>query len=179
MTANFRIDVDEFDDRMKAIKPRAAFAVPNTALTGDGNLPVDLTFEAMDDFSPAAIAQKVAPLRQLLQARTELAHLATYMDGKAGAENTVAQLISDQHRLRLSQRRGNEDTGEGMAEALESAETAPSSTGTVDSETETQSALDDIRRTATETVTTTPLTRRHLRRLHCNTLPGQAAWKRV
>ena len=46
-------DVDNFDDRMKAMKPRAAFRVDNT-LTGEGQLNVDLTFESMDDFSPAA-----------------------------------------------------------------------------------------------------------------------------
>ena len=45
------IDVDNFDSRMKAMKPRVAFQVPNT-LTGEGNLSVDLTFENMDDFSP-------------------------------------------------------------------------------------------------------------------------------
>src|SRR6516164_1062231 len=44
------IDIDNFDDRLKAMKPRAAFAVPNT-LSGEGNLMVDLTFESMDDFS--------------------------------------------------------------------------------------------------------------------------------
>jgi len=52
------IDVDNFDSRMKAMKPRVAFAVPNT-LTGDGNLNVELTFESMGDFSPAAVARKV------------------------------------------------------------------------------------------------------------------------
>ena len=88
------IDVDNFDDRMKAIKPRAAFSVPNM-LTGEGNLSVDLTFERMEDFAPAAVAKKVEPLRKLLEARTRLAHLATYMDGKTGAENLIAELISD------------------------------------------------------------------------------------
>src|SRR6201999_507447 len=42
------IDVDNFDDRLKAMKPRVTCAVPNT-LTGEGNLMVDLTFESMDD----------------------------------------------------------------------------------------------------------------------------------
>jgi type VI secretion system protein ImpB len=46
-------DVDNFDDRMKAMKPRVAFRVDNT-LTGEGQLNVDLTFDSMDDFSPAA-----------------------------------------------------------------------------------------------------------------------------
>ena len=88
------IDIDNFDSRMKSIKPRAAFTVPNT-LTGEGNLSVDLTFESMDDFSPAAVAGKVAPLKALLDARTRLQHLVTYMDGKSGAEELIAQLIAD------------------------------------------------------------------------------------
>lgn len=88
------IDVDNFDDRMKSMKPRAAFTVPNT-LTGDGNLAVDLTFESMDDFSPAAIARKVEPLKKLLDARTQLSNLMTYMDGKTGAENLIATIIQD------------------------------------------------------------------------------------
>ena len=88
------IDVDNFDDRMKSMKPRAAFSVPNS-LTGEGNLSVDITFENMDDFSPAAIAKKVEPLRKLLEARTQLANLTTYMDGKTGAENLMAQIIKD------------------------------------------------------------------------------------
>lgn len=88
------IDVDNFDERMKSMKPRVAFAVPNT-LTGEGNLAVDITFESMDDFSPAAIARKVEPLKKLLDARTQLSNLMTYMDGKTGAENLIAQVIQD------------------------------------------------------------------------------------
>ena len=88
------IDVDNFDDRMKSMKPRAAFSVPNT-LTGQGNMAVDITFESMDDFSPAAIARKVEPLRKLLEARTQLSNLMTYMDGKTGAEELISKVIQD------------------------------------------------------------------------------------
>lgn len=88
------IDIDNFDDRMKSMKPRAVFSVPNT-LTNKGNLAVDLTFESMDDFSPAAVAKKVEPLKKLLEARTQLSNLTTYMDGKTGAENLMAQIIKD------------------------------------------------------------------------------------
>ena len=88
------IDVDNFDARMKSMKPRVAFQVPNT-LTGEGNLAVDITFESMDDFSPADVARKVDGLRQLLEARQQLANLVTYMDGKTGAEELISQVISD------------------------------------------------------------------------------------
>lgn len=88
------IDIDNFDQRLKAMKPRAAFQVPNT-LTGDGNLMVDITFESMDDFSPAAVARKVDALNKLLEARQQLAGLVTYMDGKTGAEQLIRKLLQD------------------------------------------------------------------------------------
>ena len=92
-------DVDNFDSRMKAMKPRAAFQVPN-ALTGEGNLNVDITFESMDDFSPAAVARKVDSLNKLLEARTQLANLVTYMDGKGGAEELLAKVLKDDALLK-------------------------------------------------------------------------------
>ena len=70
------VDVDNFDERMKSMKPRVAFSVPNT-LTGEGNMSVDITFESMDDFSPAAVARKVDALNQLLEARSQLSNLIT------------------------------------------------------------------------------------------------------
>lgn len=101
------IDVDNFDSRMKALKPRAAFAVPNT-LTGEGDLKVDITFESMDDFSPAAVARKVAGLDKLLEARTQLANLVTYMDGKAGAEELITKALQDESLLQALASKANE-----------------------------------------------------------------------
>ncbi|CNF18302.1 type VI secretion system contractile sheath small subunit [Yersinia enterocolitica] len=92
------IDIDNFDERMKAMKPRVAFAVKNT-LTGEGQLMVDITFERLNDFSPDEIAKKVDSLSQLLDARTQLANLQTYMDGKAGAEELVMKLLKDKSLL--------------------------------------------------------------------------------
>ena len=88
------IDVDNFDERLKSMKPRVAFQVPNT-LTGEGNLNVDITFESMEDFSPAAVARKVEALNKLLETRTQLANLLTYMDGKSGAEDLIAKVLKD------------------------------------------------------------------------------------
>ncbi|MCA9185282.1 MAG: type VI secretion system contractile sheath small subunit [Planctomycetales bacterium] len=88
------IDVDNFDSRLKSMKPRVALSVPNT-LTGEGNLNVDITFESMDDFSPAAIAKRVDALSKLLDARTQLSNLLTYMDGKTGAEELISKAIND------------------------------------------------------------------------------------
>jgi len=88
------IDVDNFDDRLKAMKPRVTFQVPNT-LTGQGNLSIDLSFDSMDDFSPGAIARKNETLNQLLEARNQLSNLVTYMDGRTGAEDLIANMLKD------------------------------------------------------------------------------------
>jgi len=93
------IDAENFDERLKAMKPHVAIQVPNT-LTGEGNLNVDITFESMEDFSPAAIARKVEPLRKLLEARTQLSTLLSYMDGKDGAEKLITQALSDPEVLK-------------------------------------------------------------------------------
>ena len=60
------IDTDNFNDRLKSMKPRVAFMVPNV-ITGEGQIAVDMTFENMDDFSPAKVAEKVDGLKQLLE----------------------------------------------------------------------------------------------------------------
>ena len=93
------IDVDNFDDRLKAMKPRVQFTVPNT-LTGQGNLSVDLTFDSMEDFSPAAVARKVDGLNKLLEARGQLSNLLTYMDGKTGAEDLIQKVLQDPELLK-------------------------------------------------------------------------------
>lgn len=89
-----QVDVDNFDDFLKAQKPRVAFQVPNT-LTGEGNIAVDVTFESMEDFSPAAVARKVEALRKLLDARTQLSNLLSYMDGKSNAEELLQKVLKD------------------------------------------------------------------------------------
>jgi type VI secretion system protein ImpB len=88
------IDVDNFDERLKSMKPRVAFNVPN-ALTGEGNMSVDITFENMEDFSPEAVAKKVGALNSLLETRNQLKDLLSYMDGKTGAEELLQKVLND------------------------------------------------------------------------------------
>ena len=105
------IDIDNFDSRMRAMRPRAAFRVDNT-LTGEGQLSVDITFESMDDFSPAAVARKVEPLAKLLEARQQLANLVTYMDGKTNAEELLAKVLKDPALLSSLASSAKKDDGE-------------------------------------------------------------------
>jgi type VI secretion system protein ImpB len=92
-------DHDNFDSRMRAMRPRVATNVPNK-LTGEGSLPVEMTFRSMDDFSPAAIARNVEPLRNLLEARKRLSDLIAYMDGRSDAETLVGAGLKDPEKLR-------------------------------------------------------------------------------
>jgi type VI secretion system protein ImpB len=109
------VDAENIDARMKAIKPRVAVNVPN-ALTGEGLMGVDLTFESIEDFSPAAVARKVDALNRLLEARTQLANLITYMDGKAGAEELIARVLRDPALLKALASRPADDDPKPKAE---------------------------------------------------------------
>jgi type VI secretion system protein ImpB len=88
------IDIDNFDERLKSIQPQVALHVPND-ISGDGMLAVELSFESMEDFSPAAIAKQVPALDQLLRARSQLSNLLSYMDGKSGAEGLITQALKN------------------------------------------------------------------------------------
>jgi type VI secretion system protein ImpB len=87
-------DVDNFEQKMKGIAPRAVFQVENT-LTGEGKLAIDMTFESMNDFSPAAVARKIPALAKLLEARQELSDLLGYMDGKDDAQDLLDRVLKD------------------------------------------------------------------------------------
>ena len=92
-------DMDNFEQKMEAIAPRAAFNVDNT-LTGEGKVGVDLTFKSMDDFSPGAVAKNVPALAKLLEARTQLNDLMLYMDGKDGAQGLLDKVLKDPDLLK-------------------------------------------------------------------------------
>ncbi len=88
------VDMDNFDATLTAAKPRVAFQVPNT-LTKQGNMSVSITFDSMEDFSPAAVARKIEPLRKLYEARQQLDNLLSYVDGKDNAEQLLADILAD------------------------------------------------------------------------------------
>ena len=87
-------DMDNFEQKMEAMAPRAAFTVENT-LTGEGQMGVDLTFKSLEDFSPGQIAKNVPALAKLLEARQQLNDLMLYMDGKDGAQGLLDKVLKD------------------------------------------------------------------------------------
>ena len=95
-------DMDNFENRMSAIKPGVSFRVENRLGDGsDEKMSVKLQFNKMEDFSPAAVARQVPALAALLEARSQLANLLRYMDGKVSAEDALKKLLADPQLMAL------------------------------------------------------------------------------
>jgi type VI secretion system protein ImpB len=89
-------DMDNLDARMAAIQPGAAFRVDNKLAEESGEkMGVQLRFNKMADFEPAAVARQVPALKKLLDARQQLSNLMRYMDGKVAAEGHLRALLAD------------------------------------------------------------------------------------
>jgi type VI secretion system protein ImpB len=89
------ITPDNFDAVLKSTKPRVNFAVENKLQPGGGKIAVDMTFESMDDFSPDAVAQRVGPLKELLDLRTKLADLRGSLQGNDKLEEILQHTLND------------------------------------------------------------------------------------
>jgi type VI secretion system protein ImpB len=90
-------DMDNFENRMAAIQPGMNFHVQNKLGDPDAGekLSVNLRFNKIDDFSPAAVARQVPATAKLLQARDQLSNLLRYMDGKVAATDQLRALLND------------------------------------------------------------------------------------
>jgi type VI secretion system protein ImpB len=77
-----------------------------------GKLGVNLRFNKMADFEPAAVARQVPAIGKLLEAREQLANLQRYMDGKIAAENTLRKLLADPQLMAAIKDRATEPSGE-------------------------------------------------------------------
>jgi type VI secretion system protein ImpB len=106
-------DMDNLDARMAAIQPGVSFRVENKLSETNGEkMGVNLQFNKMADFEPAAVARQVPALARLLEARQQLANLARYMDGKVAAEETLRKLLSDPQLMAALKNRAAESSGE-------------------------------------------------------------------
>lgn len=115
------IDVDNFDERLRALRPRVAFAVPDRLGGSGAMLPVELHFERLDDFDPDAVAHRVPALARLLQARNALKELLGCMDGKAAAEALLAKALAQPALLQALAAPSEPDPG-GTAERTPAAD---------------------------------------------------------
>lgn len=93
------VDMDNFDDVMKGLEPRAVYRVPNTLSGEGGEFAVDMKFKSIDDFRPEAVVQNVEPLRKLLEARTKLADLRNKLAGNEKLEDILNEVLSSTEKL--------------------------------------------------------------------------------
>jgi type VI secretion system protein ImpB len=93
------VDLDNFDEVMQGMAPRATYRVQNELTPEGGEFAVDMTFEKLDDFRPEAVVQKVEPLRQLLEARTKLADLRNKLAGNEKLEDILNDVLTSTEKL--------------------------------------------------------------------------------
>jgi type VI secretion system protein ImpB len=107
-------DMDNLDARMAAIQPGVSFRVQNKLTDNSSDkLGVELRFEKMADFEPAAVAKQVPAVAKLLEARMQLANLQRYMDGKVAAEDQLRKLLADPQLMQALKNRTVEQGGDG------------------------------------------------------------------
>jgi type VI secretion system protein ImpB len=95
-----QIDRDNLNDVMARMTPGLNMRVENT-LKGDGSeMPVQLKFNAMDDFEPVNVVKQVEPLRKLLETRDKLRDLVSKIDRSQDLENVLEQVLQNTDELK-------------------------------------------------------------------------------
>ncbi|WP_290868139.1 type VI secretion system contractile sheath small subunit [Aquabacterium sp.] len=94
------IDLDNFDDVMEGVAPRASYRVANKLSADGGEFAVNLNFNKMDDFRPEAVVEQVEPLRKLLEARTKLSDLRNKLAGSEKLEDVLAEVLGNTEKLK-------------------------------------------------------------------------------
>lgn len=95
------INPDNFDKVLEGMNPHLAFSVENK-LSEDpdaGQLRVNLSFKAMEDFEPENVARQVKPLKELLDLRTKLADLRGSLMGNDKLEEMLLDMAGDAGKL--------------------------------------------------------------------------------
>ncbi|HHW51612.1 type VI secretion system contractile sheath small subunit [Acinetobacter towneri] len=94
------VDLDNIDEVMQSLVPRAAFQVENTLTAEGGKLSVDLIFNSMEDFRPEQVVQQVDPLRKLLEARERLTDLRNKISNSERLEDLLDEVLNNTDQIR-------------------------------------------------------------------------------
>ena len=107
-----QIDRDNFDDVLRRMSPKLMLKVDNKLADDDSQMTVELAFNSMDDFQPAAIVSQVEPLRQLMETRNKLRDLMTKVDRSEELEELLERVLNNSDDLqKLSEDLGAKDEG--------------------------------------------------------------------
>lgn len=93
------VDMDNFDDVMEGMAPRAAYRVKNRLTPEGGELGIDIEFRKFEDFRPEAVVQQVEPLRKLQEARSKLADLRNKLAGNEKLEDLLNDVLNNTEQL--------------------------------------------------------------------------------
>ncbi|MDV9031216.1 type VI secretion system contractile sheath small subunit [Pseudomonas sp. RAC1] len=94
------VDLDNFDEVMEGVAPRAVYRVPNKISDEGGEFGVELKFNSIDDFRPEAVVQQIEPLRRLLESRTKLADLRNKLAGNEKLEDLLTDVLNNTEQLK-------------------------------------------------------------------------------
>ncbi len=112
------IDKDNFDRVVGQVNPRLAFKVDNRLSEDDTRLGVELRFQTMADFEPAAVAKQVPALRKLLELRNSLHNLRTSLIGNDKLESLLQGVLTNHETMqRIGAEAGSQSIGEPGKEA--------------------------------------------------------------
>lgn len=93
------VDLDNFDEVLSGMAPRASYRVKNKLSADGGEFAVNLEFKKMDDFRPESVVDQVEPLRKLLEARTKLSDLRNKLAGNEKLEDVLGEVLSNTEKL--------------------------------------------------------------------------------
>jgi type VI secretion system protein ImpB len=111
------VDKDNFDRVLGQINPRLAFKVDNRLSEDDTRLGVELRFQSMADFEPAAVAKQVPSLRKLLELRNALHNLRTSLIGNDKLESILQEVLSNSETLKRIEAESGSQAAPGKEEA--------------------------------------------------------------
>jgi type VI secretion system protein ImpB len=93
------VDMDNFDDVMEGMAPRAAYRVKNRLSPEGGEIGVDIEFRKFENFRPESVVQQVEPLRKLQEARAKLADLRNKLAGNEKLEDLLNDVLNSTEQL--------------------------------------------------------------------------------
>ncbi|QXW24520.1 type VI secretion system contractile sheath small subunit [Acinetobacter johnsonii] len=94
------VDLDNIDEVIESLAPRANFQVDNTLTEDSGKISVDLTFKSIDDFRPENVVQQVDPLKKLVAARERLTDLRNKISNNERLEDLLDDVLQNTDQVR-------------------------------------------------------------------------------
>jgi type VI secretion system protein ImpB len=94
------VDMDNFDEVLSGMAPRASYRVKNKLNADGGEFAVNMEFRKMDDFRPESVVEQVEPLRRLLEARNKLSDLRNKLAGNEKLEDLLGEVLRNTEQLK-------------------------------------------------------------------------------